>query len=208
MPDKDEIEVKFLLDDPQELKRQLEQFGAAKKSERYEWNTRLESTTNPLLGQGKMLRIRRAERNGDTDFIVTVKVDPTDNNETSYRVRREIEFKAQSDEATLLALFNELGYQSDWHYEKRREVFIWEDVEIDLDEMPFGWFVEFEGPREGLEKLIQKLEWGSKPRVLASYQEIFRHVQAALDLPDIDLTFDNFQDIVVDPEIILGTVAH
>ncbi len=204
MPDKNEIEIKFLLDDPISFKRALIALGAQKKSERYEWNIRLDGADNSLLAAGKMLRVRRTEANGVTKYVITVKVDPKNKVSTAYRIRREIEFEAVGNGDTIQALFDALGYQPVWHYEKRREVFLWNTVEIDLDQMPYGWFAEFEGQPDVIEALVTELNWINKPRVLLSYQEIFQAVRQALNLPEMDLTFANFSEINVPLDHILG----
>ena len=52
------------------------------------------------------------------------------------------------------AILTELGLALSLIYEKRREVWHYQEVEIVVDELPFGWFLEIEGP----ESLIKKVE--------------------------------------------------
>lgn len=208
MPDKDEIEIKFLIDDLNALRNRIIALGAEKQSERYEWNIRLDTEQGNLITNGKMLRIRRTETQGETKHVVTVKAESdNDHSDASYRVRREIEFDATGGEDSILALFSVLGFEPTWHYEKYREVYIWREVEIDLDHMPFGWFAEIEGPPDELEALISELEWAEKPRVLLSYQEIYLKLKDLVGLPELDLTFENFRDVQVQAEWIVDRLV-
>ncbi|MDT7602444.1 MAG: adenylate cyclase, class 2, partial [Acidobacteriota bacterium] len=42
-------------------------------------------------------------------------------------------------------------------YEKRRETWTLDGVEIVIDELPFGWFAEIEGEREAILRAERKL---------------------------------------------------
>ena len=54
------------------------------------------------------------------------------------------------DGVLLLRIFEELGYQVWFRYEKYREEFAHEDVIVAIDETPVGVFVEIEGSESGI----------------------------------------------------------
>jgi adenylate cyclase class 2 len=69
-----------------------------------------------------------------------------------------------------------------------------------LDEMPYGNFVEIEGEKEAIERIIQTLELGDRKRFDGSYSTLFERVQKKLNLKFNDLTFDNFRGLTVKEE--------
>ena len=72
------------------------------------------------------------------------------------------------------------------------------DVEISLDEMPFGNFCEVEGPDidsiRGAAELLG-LDW--EKRSTLSYLALFTNLKEKLGLIMRDLTFETFKDIKV-----------
>ena len=73
------------------------------------------------------------------------------------------------------------------------------EVEVVLDEMPFGTFVELEGPSDERLKAAAAalgLDWSR--RVLANYLALMELARSAFDLPFRDLTFANFERHPVD----------
>jgi len=70
-------------------------------------------------------------------------------------IKHQIELETSiANPSAMEAILNELGLALSLIYEKRREVWHYQGVEIVVDELPFGWFLEIEGP----ENLINKVE--------------------------------------------------
>ena len=91
-----------------------------------------------------------------------------------------------------------LGYQVNIIYEKWRTKYLLNDLEIDLDEMPFGHFVEIEGDDSvRIERMaaMLALNWGD--RVTDSYIKLFERVKNNLHLDVKNLTFGDFKDYKV-----------
>jgi adenylate cyclase class 2 len=113
--------------------------------------------------------------------------------------RKEIEF-AVSDFDAAQTLLEALGYQVSMVYEKFRTVYTFGDVLVSLDEMPFGNFIEIEGPDgDTIREASQKLELRWATRIAASYASLFQAARLALDLKTHNLTFADFANIVVLP---------
>ena len=67
--------------------------------------------------------------------------------------------------------------------------------------MPFGHFVEIEGPAPVIEATLVTLGLADRPRIAASYLGLFMQVKAALQLRFNDLTFANFEGLQVPPDV-------
>jgi adenylate cyclase class 2 len=83
-------------------------------------------------------------------------------------------------------------------YEKYRTTFLLGELEIVLDEMPYGDFVEIEGPDgESIQKVAEGLGLDWEKRILLSYTVLFDHARQALGFEFRDLSFDNFKGLDV-----------
>ena len=134
-----EIEAKFFINDLGRLQELLVRHGAECVQERvFEINLRFDTPDRQLSRGQRVLRLRR-----DQHSRLTYK-GPADPNQ-SIAVRTEIEFRVSDFEAARNFL-EALGYQVIVHYEKYRTSYRLNDVELMLDEMPYGTFAEIEGP--------------------------------------------------------------
>jgi len=140
----------------------------------------------------QVLRLRQ-----DTRARLTYK-GPAD---TSSIVSARPEFEVEiSDLETGQRILEALGYQVTTVYEKYRASYMIDKVEISLDEMPFGDFIEIEGTSEGAIQLIaNKLGMTWENRSTQSYMRLFATVKTSLDLTFRDLTFNSFTDVNVLP---------
>ena len=78
-------------------------------------------------------------------------------------------------------------------YEKYRAVYELEGVLVDLDELPYGNFVEIEGGDPAvIRSVCQRLSLDWDASVPESYTMLFDRLRKALGLPFIDLVFINF----------------
>ena len=86
-------------------------------------------------------------------------------------------------------------------YEKYRMVFELEGVLVTLDEMPFGDFVELEGPdAEHIYNANQKVGLNWDARILESYTSLFDGLRSTHNFSFRDLSFDNFKRLSVTPD--------
>jgi len=185
-----EVEVKFFVEDLATFRRKLLAAGAELTKPRvYERNVRFDTAENSLLQNWQLLRLRQ-----DTIVRVTFK-GPSEADETSEaKVREELEVQVDDFE-TMAAIFQRLGFQPQQTYEKYRETFQIEGIEIVLDELPFGNFLELEGDETNIKRMagVLGLDWGK--RILNNYLAMMGQVKALYNLPFDDLTFDNFADL-------------
>ena len=116
------------------------------------------------------------------------------------RLRKELEFTV-SDFDTARALFEALGYQVYTMYEKYRTTYQLGNVEVVLDEMPTGDFLEIEGPdSESIRRVADQLELDWERRILDSYTVLFEALRGQLGFTFRDLSFENFEGMEINPE--------
>ena len=112
----------------------------------------------------------------------------------SHRFEAEVEV---SDYNTMDIILNKLGYTPHIIYEKYRTTYQLDDVEIVLDEMPYGNFIEIEGAEQAIETTIIQLGIENETRILRNYLQLFASVKSNLQLDAHDLTFANFEGTTV-----------
>jgi adenylate cyclase, class 2 len=183
-----EVEVKFLVTDLAAARQRLLEAGAIPhKARTYEYNIRYDNAWNGLLRQGKLLRLRRDQQSRLT-FKGVSELDLV----SEAKVRQEIEIEVSEFEATAMIL-ERIGFERRQVYEKYRETFRLGEVEITLDEMPFGHFVELEGGEDGIRQAAAALGLDWQKRVLDNYLALMARLKASHGLDFDDLTFDNFR---------------
>ena len=134
-----ELEVKFLIADLPALENCLQSLGAQQVQQRvHEVNLRLDTPDLALTNSLQVLRLRQ-------DSLARVTYKGPGSDQGGVRIRQEIEF-AVSDFDSARNLFRALGYDVAMMYEKYRAVYDLDDVHVTLDEMPYGDFIEVEGP--------------------------------------------------------------
>ena len=184
-----EVEVKFQVDDLGKLRQAVQAAGAViKKARVFERNIRYDDAAGNLLAAQSVLRLRF-----DTVARITWKALPTDLAllQSEAKVREEIEIEVSDfDSADLI--IQRLGYIPTQTYEKYRETFQLDDVEIVLDELPYGNFVELEGPEPTIRALAQTLHLDWQQRILFSYLALLAQFNTDFDTRIKDLTFANF----------------
>ncbi len=195
MPERQEIEIKFVVSNVATLRSALEHAGAISQGLQEEQNIRLDDAEHSLSARGIVLRLRHTRSAQGEAHTLTVKM-PQAGTDAAFSVRREAEVAINDAEAMLAALAM-LGYTPYWRYEKRREIFHWGEVEVALDEMPFGWFLELEGPPQAIRNLAAQLSLRLEDGLTLSYAAIFENVRRALGLDIPDLTFEAFAGVEV-----------
>ena len=148
-----EIEKKYRIDEEQreQIVKKLKKLGAEFSHERFEEN---------YLHRGGVLDERKAtlrlRKIGD-ETIFTYK-EKIKNDEP---IKHKIEYETHvADVFEMEKIIESLGFRLDVVYEKRRQIWHLGSVEVALDELPFGLFVEIEGDVEGIEKAESLLQIG------------------------------------------------
>ena len=133
-----EIEKKFTLsgDQRERITARLEELGARFIGEDFEENTLYGGGI--LDEKGAVLRVRKI----GNKTILTYK----ERVENDSAVKQQTEFETIVESAEEIEnIIRSLGFTRSLVYEKRRKTWRLRDVEIMLDELPFGLYMEIEG---------------------------------------------------------------
>jgi len=188
-----ETEVKLYIPDLDTVKQKLEAVNAELKAPRvYERNVRYDNKERTMTPHGMVVRLRQ-----DSRVRLTYKDDGTFENGVVSRFEAEVEV---SDFDAMETILGKLGYTPYLVYEKYRTTYEMDGAEVVLDEMPYGNFVEIEGEKEAIERIIHTLELDDAKRFDGSYSTLFERVRQKLGLKFNDLTFANFKGIEVKEE--------
>lgn len=185
-----ELEVKFWLLEPELITEMLVAEAELIQPRTEEFNLRFDREDESLKRMHKVLRLRK-------DQSVRLTYKGPGRFDSGVHDRREIELVVDDFE-TARHFFEALGYTVSMVYEKYRTTFSLKQVQIVLDEMPYGNFLELEGPDpESIQTVCQYLGLNWEARILDSYTGIFEQLRSELGLEFTDLTFANFQNIPV-----------
>lgn len=196
-----EVEVKFLLADLQEFRRRLLASGADQRKPRlFERNVRFDTSEETLRANLQLLRLRQDDR-----VRLTFK-GPVDNADSEAKVREEIEVEV-GDFATMSVILQKVGFVAHQVYEKYRETFRLGEVEVVLDELPFGDFVELEGEETAIRVAAESLGLAWEERILINYLGLWHLLRQRHSLPFADLTFENLADLEISAAALLASEA-
>ena len=189
-----EIEIKICVRHLESIRWQLKQSGAKQVQGRtFENNLRFDFQDKSLSASHKVLRLRQ-----DQQAILTFKGPAKESEEVS--VRQELEVQVSDFERTR-ALLEALGYFVYAAYEKYRTTYSFKDLLISLDELPYGNFIEIEGPNsEKIQAMVQELGLDWDKRIKMSYLMLFDALkQTYPELNDKQLRFTDLQGFNISP---------
>jgi adenylate cyclase class 2 len=188
-----ELEVKYLVLDLNRIHRKLVELKAEEFQPRlHELNLRFDTSQRHLSKALQVLRLRQ-----DSSARLTFKGPLSDSG--GVRVRQEIEFTV-GDFASAQAFLTALGYHVLMIYEKFRTVYHLGGIEVCLDELPYGKFVEIEGKKpKDIIRTSESLGLKWEARIDESYTDLFGIVCRELQLNFRDLIFENFDNLYIKP---------
>jgi adenylate cyclase, class 2 len=183
-----ETEIKFLIDELSIFEKRLKDAGALLHQVRiHELNLRFDTPDLHLAKQFQVLRLRQ-----DQSVHLTFKgpSDPA----SDVSIRQEIEFEV-SDPASARLFLEALGYQVTISYEKYRTTYALDQCEIMLDELPYGNFIEIEGPDlPSIHAVANNLKLDWEGRIKLGYLVIFDQLKEKFNLTASDLLFSELKN--------------
>lgn len=191
-----EVEVKFHVTSLAEIRARLLHLGATQKKPRvYERNIVYDTADVHLRQNRQLLRLRQ-----DETVRLTFKGQPPEQTQrlSEAKVREELELHLD-DFATAEKILTRLGFIPQIVYEKYRETFHLGRLEIVLDELPYGHFIELEGDETEMKPLATKLGLAWHQRILTNYLGLMAQLKTTCNLPFNDLTFENFSSAKLPP---------
>ncbi len=160
-----EIEKKYRLDRErqEQLRQRLEELIATRSGSEFEENTLYDG--HGLDPQTRVLRLRRVGERA----LLTYKERVVSASAIKYQ--REDETAIENADA-LAAILEALDFKPVIVYEKRRETWTFANVEVVIDELPFGFFVEIEGEENLILEAERSLNLNDVETENASYPEL------------------------------------
>ena len=162
-----EVEIKFLVRSPQELRRKLRAAGFRLITPRtHEMNTLYDFPGGLLRKRGELLRIRKYGK----QWKVTHK---SKGKAGRHKSRVEVETGVE-DGTKLAATFVVLGLRPTFSYEKFRAE--WSDGRgvVVVDETPIGNLAEIEGPPRWIDKTARTLGLNPSDYITLNYAALFQ----------------------------------
>lgn len=176
-----EIERKYLDVDHAALRQRLAALGAAHLGRWFESNEVYDDPARSLKGKGTLLRLR--EKQGR--HVLTLKRVPDAAFPDGVKVYEEHETEAADGQA-LRAILAGLGYAPAFAYEKVREKWKLHGCALCLDALPYGDFLEIEGPLEAIEACAADLALAPAKASTATYHELNRQYRERAGLPPLE----------------------
>jgi len=179
----DEVEVKFLVSNPENLERKLLAAGFQQKTQpTFERNTLYDFPDGSLRAKGEVLRLRLYGEK----WKLTHKSKGT---EGRHKIRAEHETVVNNGEE-MDAILRALGYQPAFVYEKYRAEWTDRNGEVVVDRTPIGNLAEIEGPADWIDQVAAKLAVDPNQYITKSYVVLFEEWRAQSGSVAKNMTFD------------------
>jgi len=185
-----EIEIKIQIEDKNEIKeiqKKLKSLNGISAPKIFQRTFRLDTPSFDLEQKGIFLRTRKEGENA----VMTVKIKFLKTNNTNYFQRKEFEISIDSAENGAELLRN-LGFSKQKIFEKYRELWTFEkkEVQVTIDNLPFGDFIEIEGSKKEIEEMIKSLGMINKKRIINTYWDLFDEWKKKKGINGKDIVFD------------------
>ena len=130
-----------------------------------------------LKTRGALLRVRKFGRYALATFKGPMSI------EGGIKSREEVQTGVESFELAI-QLFDSLGFKPIFRYQKFREVWRVNDVEVVLDRTPIGNYFEIEGPVEIIDR-CRRLGMNMDQAIKQTYADLYRQFRRTrADLPE------------------------
>jgi adenylate cyclase class 2 len=166
MSAKNEVEIKFRIDDLRALTRKLRSTGFRQFTKRtHEMNTLYDLPGGVLRQRGELIRLRQYGK----QWVLTHK---GKGKAGRHKSRAETETKI-ADGRNMDAILRALGYSPTFRYEKFRAEWTDGKGHVVVDETPIGNLGEIEGPARWIDQVAKQLEIERRDYITKSYAELF-----------------------------------
>ena len=178
-----EVERKFLDVKLDTLRRKLAAEGALCLGAHFESNTVFDAQDGSLMASGRLLRLRSQEWATRFRHVLTLKLPvevPAGAGQYKVRDEREVEV---ADASAMQLILEGLGYSAVARYEKVREPWRLDGVEVELDVLPFMEAVELEGEPGAIEAAQRRLGLDKMAMSTKNYHELHQEWLQRNNLP-------------------------
>jgi adenylate cyclase, class 2 len=187
-----ETEAKFYMQDLKKIELRLRELKAQLIQPRtHETNLRFDNANSDLRSSFRVLRLRK-----DDKAHLTFK-GPSVEKAGGVLSRQEIEFVVEDFE-TARQFLEALGFEAVVFYEKFRTTYELNNIQIMLDELPYGEFVEIEGDNaEAIHNTADLLGINWNAMVKAGYHALFERVTGKYKLDPSQLSFSALKNVKI-----------
>lgn len=161
-----EIEVKFRISDIAKIRKALKRTGAKRIGKVLQEDFALDDEGETLARSGKLLRLRKA---GDKVYLAFKSL----RRRGKFKEAEEVEIEV-SDFEKAKELLGRLGFSPKGKLRKQREEWSFGSSEILIDQSVLGSFLEIEGSREEIEKIVRLLGLDRREGSTKTYEEIYQ----------------------------------
>ncbi|MDR3319816.1 MAG: class IV adenylate cyclase [Desulfovibrio sp.] len=180
-----EIECKYLNVDFNAIRSALETQEAHFFGAHFERNVIFDTPGAELFRSKRLLRLRTQEWPDKTRCLLTLKL--TAEQRENFKIRDELETEV-ADSASLRSVLEDLGYSTTARYEKIREIWRLETVEVCLDVLPFMTALELEGEPENIIQAAELLYLDKWTASTKNYHVLHQDWRSLHNMP-VDLSF-------------------
>lgn len=187
----EEIEVKFLNIDREEMERKLQEVGATKEGEYFYRRQVFDYPGFPLNEKGAWLRLRDEGNRIVLSYKQRLGMTSHDGS-TSDQGMEEVEVEVSDFDKTKKLLLS-LGMIEKFYQENKRVRWVRGDLEFDIDTWPeLEPYLEIEGPSwEKVDEVIRELGLDPEEKKIFSTHQIYK-MKGIEELDYIRMTFDGF----------------
>lgn len=183
-----EIEVKFKILDLQVLEEKVKAVGGKELHKNiFQQSVRVDTPEELLRQKGVFLRVRSGEKK-----TMTVK-SRIPGSDKKFKEREELEIEISDVELAEKMLFT-LGFTQKWIMEKYRTEYELMGTILALDHLPFGDYLEIEGEKDSIEKVVKILELEKQERIISTYWHLFDDYKKINNLTGENIVFDNIKE--------------
>ncbi len=123
------------------------------------------------------------------EIILTVKRKTKENAQFFERKEMEVKMKEGENIDTLREILKSLDFSKEIIFEKKRKNVFKNDITISFDKLPFGFFVEFEGEPETIDRYLHELDLSNRPRIARAYLGLWEDYKKANDIAEENCVF-------------------
>jgi adenylate cyclase class IV len=123
------------------------------------------------------------------EIILTVKKKTKENAQFFEREEMEIKIKEGENVENLRGILKSLDFSKEIVFEKKRKNVFKDDVVISFDELPFGFFVEFEGEPETIDRYLKEFNLSNRPRIARAYLGLWEDYKKAHGIAEENCVF-------------------
>lgn len=150
-----EIEYKFKVEDKESLVSLLDHLSGDKKPREYQSNVMFDNPQELMQITDGRIRVRTLGESGKKELTYKKPLPPE--NGAKHEIEYEIEFFDSNNQ--IENILTAMEFVPNSSYERYRTEWRIKNVQITLDEYPYGDFIEIEGEKDAIENMAKELHF-------------------------------------------------